>query len=228
MRKKKRPVVVWVSIGVLGIAIVAVVGYWYKTRPTSARARWIADRQTPPTTKDCARSLTAEPCRQVLQTARKLVKVTRTYDPSYVGLTYPGGDVPAAQGVCSDVVIRSFRAAGKDLQQLVHEDMRGSFANYPPLWGLERPDPNIDHRRVPNLMVWFERNACSLPRSRDANLFEACDVVAWDLGNGLTHIGLVSDRTSDQGIRLVIHHLGKQPLEEDVLFRWRIIGHYAF
>jgi uncharacterized protein YijF (DUF1287 family) len=228
MRKKKRPVVAWVSIGVLGTVIVVVVGYRYKTRPTSARARWIEHRQVPPATEDCARSLTGEQCRQVLQTARKLVNITRTYNPSYVGLTYPGGDVPATQGVCSDVVNRSFRAVGKDLQQLVHEDMRGSFADYPPLWGLEQPDSNIDHRRVPNLMVWFERNACSLPRTRDGHLFEACDVVAWDLGSGLTHVGLVSDRTSDQGTPMVIHHLGKQPLEEDVLFLWRIIGHYAF
>jgi uncharacterized protein YijF (DUF1287 family) len=165
-----------------------------------------------------ARSLTAAQCTVVLAKARGLVGGP-DYDPAYVRLRYPQGDVPDRQGVCADVLIRSFRAAALDLQQLVHDDLSGHFGMFPGLWKLRRPDANIDHRRVPNLMTWFARNRASLPLDRD---FQACDAVAWDLGEGVTHIGIVTDRGT------IVHHISGKPAEEDVLHAWRIIGHFAF
>ncbi|HVF57664.1 MAG TPA: DUF1287 domain-containing protein, partial [Pyrinomonadaceae bacterium] len=113
------------------------------------------------------------------------------YDPAYVVLQYPGGDVPAETGVCTDEVIRSYRAVGVDLQKEVHEDMVRDFAAYPRAWGLKKPDSNIDHRRVPNLMTFFERKGASLPVTSDAKDYRPGDVVSWDLGGKLTHIGIV-------------------------------------
>src|SRR5690606_18547582 len=124
------------------------------------------------------------------------------YDPAYRQLSYPGGDVPQATGVCTDVVIRALRKQGLDLQQLVHEDMRAHFSAYPRNWGLSRPDRNIDHRRVPNLMTYFARRGFSRPPSDDPMDYRAGDIVAWDLGNGLTHIGILSDRSSAAGTPL--------------------------
>jgi hypothetical protein len=165
------------------------------------------------------RSLDGSRCASVLAKARALSGADVTYDPAYVRIGYPAGDVPATTGVCSDVVVRSFRAAGLDLQRLVHEDMEVRFSAYPQLWGLRRPDPNIDHRRVPNLMAYFARNAAALPLDGD---FRPCDVVAWDLGGGVTHVGVVTDKGT------IVHHIGGRPAEEDVLRAWRIIGHFGF
>lgn len=151
------------------------------------------------------------------------------YDGSYVRIPYPGGDVPADTGVCTDVVIRSYRALGIDLQKEVHEDMRSSFAAYPVIWGLSRPDSNIDHRRVPNLAKFFERNGTSLPLSTDAAAYQVGDLVTWDLGGGVPHIGIVIDRRSiDGNRRLVVHNIGAGPKLEDVLFAWKITGHYRY
>ncbi len=152
---------------------------------------------------------------------------TLRYDPAYVRLPYPGGDVPLDRGVCTDVVVRAFRAVGLDLQRLVHEDMRGAFSAYPRLWGLQRPDPNIDHRRVPNLMIYFARQGWSLPLARDAARFRPGDVVAWRLDSGLLHIGIVGARRSPDGARpLVVHNIGAGAQEEDMVFRYTLIGHY--
>jgi len=151
------------------------------------------------------------------------------YDGRYVRIPYPGGDVPADTGVCTDVVIRSYRALGIDLQKEVHEDMRSSFAAYPVIWGLSRPDSNIDHRRVPNLAKFFERNGTSLPLSTDAAAYQIGDLVTWDLGGGVPHIGIVIDRRSVDGKRpLVVHNIGAGPKPEDVLFAWKITGHYRY
>lgn len=166
-----------------------------------------------------ARALTAERCEAVLAKARSLAGAAIEYDPAYFSIRYPAGDVPAKKGVCADVIVRSFRAAGIDLQQLVHDDMQRRFASYPAMWQLSRPDANIDHRRVPNLMTWFARNRAALPLEAD---FQPCDVVAWDLGGGVTHIGLVTEK------RTIVHHIGGRPAEEDVLRAWRIIGHFAY
>jgi uncharacterized protein YijF (DUF1287 family) len=151
------------------------------------------------------------------------------YDRAYRRITYPGGDVPADRGVCTDVVIRAYRAIGIDLQQLVHEDMRGHFAAYPALWGLKRPDTNIDHRRVPNLQIFFERRHAQLPVSSAAGDYRAGDLVTWMLPGNLPHIGLVAERRSGDGKRpLIIHNIGRGPQLEDMLFAYRITGHYRF
>ena len=164
------------------------------------------------------RALPPAQCTKLLAAARAMVGAPVEYEPAYVKLPYPNGDVPANTGVCADVVVRSFRAIGLDLQKLVHEDMQKHFRAYPAKWGMHAPDANIDHRRVPNLMKFFELRGKALPLDRD---FRACDVVAWDLGGGLTHIGLVTDRGT------IVHHIGGHPAEEDVLHAWTIIGHFA-
>ena len=160
--------------------------------------------------------------------ARSQVGVTLSYDPVYRQLDYPGGDVPLSTGVCTDVVIRALREQGLDLQKSVHEDMRAHFALYPKNWGLKRTDRNIDHRRVPNLMTWFKRQGMGLKVSDKPADYQAGDIVTWDLGRGLTHIGIVSDRSSPAGVPLVLHNIGRGTREEDILFGFAITGHYRF
>lgn len=167
------------------------------------------------------------PSPPLVAAARSQIGVTRRYDPAYMQLSYPGGDVPRDRGVCTDVVIRAFRQRGLDLQQAVHEDMRAHFSLYPNAWGARGPDRNIDHRRVPNLMRWFERQQWSQPPSAKADDFAAGDVVAWRLaGSGLLHIGLVSDARGYNRVPLIIHNIGAGTQEEDLLFSHTIIGHY--
>jgi uncharacterized protein len=163
---------------------------------------------------------------QIVAAARQQIGVTTEYDPAYVALAYPGGDVPAQTGVCSDVVVRALRATELDLQKAVHEDMRAAFAAYPQNWGLRKPDKNIDHRRVPNLMRYFERHQVALlPPSPESTAYAPGDIVAWDLGRGLFHIGIVSDRVGANG-PLIFHNIGQGTQEEDLLFTYRVIGHY--
>jgi len=151
------------------------------------------------------------------------------YDPAYVRLAYPGGDVPADTGVCTDEVIRAYRAVGIDLQKEVHEDMAANFAAYPRKWGRHGPDANIDHRRVPNLMVFFSRKGESLPITDRAEDYAPGDLVTWDLGGGLTHIGMVVDRKTVFTRRfMIVHNIGAGPKLEDVLFDWKITGHYRY
>lgn len=171
--------------------------------------------------------ITSPSIRAVVEAARSQVSVTTVYDPAYVRLSYPGGDVPRERGVCTDVIIRAFRAAGVDLQQTVHEDMRRNFRAYPKRWGLSRPDTNIDHRRVPNLMVYFERRGHAVPIATDAAAYLPGDVVTWDLGGGVPHIGLVAESFDPvSGQRLIVHNIGRGAQIEDVLFSWTITGHY--
>jgi uncharacterized protein YijF (DUF1287 family) len=150
------------------------------------------------------------------------------YDPAYRRIPYPGGDVPADRGVCTDVVVRAYRSLGLDLQKAVHEDMAAHFALYPKKWGRRTPDANIDHRRVPNLMTFFARRGAALPPSRAPADYAPGDVVAWDLGGGVTHIGVLSERRGKDGRPLVVHNIGRGPQTEDVLFDWAVIGHYRF
>jgi uncharacterized protein YijF (DUF1287 family) len=151
------------------------------------------------------------------------------YDPDYVRLAYPGGDVPADTGVCTDEVIRAYRAVGIDLQKEVHEDMAANFAAYSRKWGRREPDPNIDHRRVPNLIVFFSRKGESLPITDRAEDYAPGDLVTWDLGRGLTHIGMVVDRKTLFTRRyMIVHNIGEGPKLEDVLFDWKITGHYRY
>jgi uncharacterized protein YijF (DUF1287 family) len=160
----------------------------------------------------------------ILLTHQKVI-----YDPSYFRLDYPNGDVPAGRGVCTDVVIRAYRKLGIDLQQLVHEDMRDHFDLYPKNWGLSRPDKNIDHRRVPNLMVFFSRFGKELVLTHNAADYLPGDVVCWDLGRGLTHIGIVVKQKSlDEKRHLIVHNIGAGQVLEDCLFDYKIIGHYRY
>ncbi len=166
---------------------------------------------------------------RVVQSALEQTTYTRFYDPAYVRLSYPGGDVPRERGVCTDVIIRAFRAAGIDLQREVHLDMAANFSAYPRRWGHARPDRNIDHRRVPNLMTYFRRQGKELPLSDDPAKFLPGDVVVWDLGGGVLHIGVVvSTRAWDGQHYLVVHNLAAGAKLEDVLFGWPIIAHYRY
>lgn len=156
-------------------------------------------------------------------------KVTRSYDPAYVKLAYPNGDVDSSTGVCTDVVIRAFRAQGIDLQKKVHEDMRQAFKNYPKQWGLRSPDPNIDHRRVPNLKTYFDRQGKSLTISDQPDDYQAGDLVVWELPSGQEHIGVVlAERSPDELRPLIGHNVGAGTNVEDVLFAWPIRGHYRY
>ncbi|MFN0108206.1 MAG: DUF1287 domain-containing protein [Blastocatellia bacterium] len=154
---------------------------------------------------------------------------TTGYDPAYVKLDYPNGDVPKETGVCSDVVVRAFRSAGIDLQKELHEDMTVSFAKYPKKWNAKKPDKNIDHRRVPNLMTWFNRKGKELPITKNDGDYQPGDVVAWELDSGLVHIGLVS-KIKVEGIErfAIAHNIGAGARLEDVLFQWKITGHYRY
>jgi len=153
-----------------------------------------------------------------------------TYDPSYFKIDYPNGDVPAGRGVCTDVVIRAYRKLGIDLQKEVHEDMKVNFDKYPQKWGLSKPDKNIDHRRVPNLMTFFKRHGTVKPISTDAKDYLPGDIVCWDLGYGVTHIGIVTNEKSNDGVRyLIVHNIGGGQVMEDCLFSYhKIIGHYRY
>lgn len=156
---------------------------------------------------------------------------TVRYVSEYVRIPYPGGDVPADTGVCTDEVIRSYRAVGVDLQKEVHEDMAANFAAYPNQrrWLLRHPDSNIDHRRVPNLMVFFQRKGESLPITSRAEDYSPGDLVTWDLGGGVPHIGIAVDQKSPwSGRYMIVHNIGEGPKMEDVLFNWKITGHYRY
>lgn len=156
------------------------------------------------------------------------------YDPSYFRISYPNGDVPADRGVCTDVVIRAYRRLGIDLQKEVHEDMKADFARYPNNWGLTQPDPNIDHRRVPNLMTFFSRYGEVLEITDHPEDYKQGDIVCWDLGSGILHIGIVSNIASKEQVPdsndrlLMMHNIGAGQVLEDCLFDWKIIGHYRY
>jgi uncharacterized protein YijF (DUF1287 family) len=167
--------------------------------------------------------------RRFADAALERTRHTVRYDGAYVRIAYPGGDVPADTGACTDEVIRAYRALGIDLQKEVHEDMAASFTAYPAKWGRRSPDTNIDHRRVPNLMVFFSRKGEVLPITSRADDYAPGDLVTWDLGRGLTHIGMVVDRKTLLTRRyMIVHNIGEGPKLEDVLFNWKITGHYRY
>ncbi|HMG93684.1 MAG TPA: DUF1287 domain-containing protein [Chryseolinea sp.] len=151
------------------------------------------------------------------------------YDPSYFVIDYPNGDVPANKGVCTDVVIRAYRKMGTDLQEKVHEDMVRNFSIYPKDWGLKKPDKNIDHRRVPNLRTFFSRHGASLKPTSIPDDYTPGDIVTWDLGKGIAHIGIViKERSADNIRHLVVHNIGNGQEKTDCLFTYRITGHYRY
>lgn len=164
---------------------------------------------------------------QLVKDARSQIGQTLTYDPAYTRLSYPMGDVPIQKGVCTDVVIRALRKQNIDLQKVIHEDMKRNFKAYPQLWGLKNTDRNIDHRRVPNIAKYMTRQGYSVQKSPfKTALFKAGDIVTWDLGRGLVHIGIVSDRKSSTQVPLIIHNIGRGTQEENILLQYKITGHY--
>jgi uncharacterized protein YijF (DUF1287 family) len=167
--------------------------------------------------------------KMLADSAATLTRQQVTYDPNYYSIDYPNGDVPANKGVCTDVVIRAYRKVGIDLQQEVHKDMRSNFSAYPKNWGLKKPDKNIDHRRVPNLMTYFERQQSKLAVTDQASDYKPGDVVCWNLGGSILHIGIVVNKKSVDGKRnLIVHNIGAGQVLEDMLFSYKIIGHYRF
>jgi uncharacterized protein len=161
--------------------------------------------------------------------ALELTRQSVDYDPAYFTIAYPNGDIPGNKGVCSDVVIRAYRKLGVDLQKEVHEDMMANFNKYPKIWGLSKTDRNIDHRRVPNLMVFFTRHGNVKPITFNASDYVPGDLVCWNLGGAVTHIGLVVNRKSADGKRyLIVHNIGGGQVLADCLFEYKIIGHFQY
>ncbi len=161
--------------------------------------------------------------------ALSLTKDKVTYDPAYISIKYPNGDVPADKGVCTDVIIRAYRKLGIDLQKEVHEDMKKNFSKYPKKYGLKRPDTNIDHRRVPNLQVFFAKFGRSKPTNQNPASYVPGDIVSWLLPGNLTHIGIVVNKKSADGRRyLIVHNIGGGQVIEDCLFKFEITGHYQY
>ncbi len=163
--------------------------------------------------------------------ALERTKHSVVYDGRYIRIPYPGGDVPAGIGVCTDVVIRAYRTLGIDLQKEVHKDMKKNFLRYPSKknWGLSRPDTNIDHRRVPNLQTFFTRKGEKLPVTKKGTDYKAGDIVTWRVQGNLPHIGIISTKYSlDNRRPLVVHNIGRGPKLEDMLFSYLITGHYRY
>lgn len=183
--------------------------------------------QTPvPPVQDMSENINT-PTSPIVTAARNQIGKTIMYDPSYVGLAYPGGDVPLDRGVCTDVVIRALRDSLKiDLQKLVHEDMSSAFSKYPTIWRLKKPDRNIDHRRVPNLRCYFKRKGYSLPVTEAKEDYQPGDLVTCTVPSNRPHIMIVSDKKTSDGIPLVIHNIGAGTREENRLFSFPITGHY--
>jgi len=197
----------------------------YRYAVASAALTLLLSASTPP-----------QPERQQFLTRLSGAAIERTrhqvrYVADYVKIPYPGGDVPADTGVCADEVIRAYRMLGVDLQKEVHEDMVQNFSLYPRRWKwlALRPDANIDHRRVPNLRVFFARRGESLPVTRRAEDYQPGELVTWDLGGDVPHIGIVVDQKADRGrAYMLVHNIGRGPKMEDVLFNWKITGHYRY
>jgi uncharacterized protein YijF (DUF1287 family) len=190
----------------------------------------VAQTPKPPaTTQKPWAANTSPQLKQLVENALDQTKVTTGYDPSYIGIEYPDGDVPLETGVCSDVVVRAFRKAGIDLQKEIHDDMARAWSVYPKKWGASRPDSNIDHRRVLNLMTYFERKHKALPITTNRDDYVPGDVVTWDLSSGIEHIGIVVNTWSEvEKAYLIVHNIGAGARREDVLLNWKITGHYRY
>lgn len=177
-----------------------------------------------------AKAITAEQNKKLVEYATDLSRAV-IYDSDYRKIDYPNGDVPAYKGVCSDVIIRSYRGIDIDLQKLLHEDIKAHFSAYPSkrMWGLNKPDTNIDHRRVPNLEVFFTRKGKVKPITKNAEDYVPGDIISWRLDNGRPHIGIVVNKKSwDNQRYLVMHNIGFGQVAEDVLFSWKITGHFTY
>jgi hypothetical protein len=204
---------------------------WGRLYVALAVALVLAPAPSRPQTRTAVPSARQEFLKKLVAAAEERTHHVVRYDPAYVRIPYPGGDVPADTGVCTDEVIRSYRAVGVDLQKEVHEDMEQNFSAYPRKWRWlsGHPDTNIDHRRVPNLMVFFSRKGEALGITQRAEDYLPGDIVAWDLGGGVPHIGIVVDQKSAvSGRFMIVHNIGQGPKMEDVLFNWKITGHYRY
>jgi uncharacterized protein YijF (DUF1287 family) len=167
--------------------------------------------------------------RRLSDAAIELTKDKVAYDPCYYTIPYPNGDVPANKGVCTDVVIRAYRKLGIDLQQKIHEDMRANFGKYPGKWGMKSTDKNIDHRRVPNQATFFARFGTVKKVSDKGEDYIPGDIVTWELGGGITHVGIVTHRMSpDKKRPLIVHNIGQGQVVQDCLFSYKITGHYTY
>jgi len=198
----------------------------------NACRRHVAKPLTPPPEQTEKRALPLNSSPQlklVMDGTFDQVGKTNGYDASYQKLEYPNGDVPIETGVCSDVIVRAFRKGGIDLQKEVHEDMKDNFSVYPRKWGASGPDANIDHRRVQNLQTYFTREGKSLATTGNSDNFLPGDIVTWDLGNGVDHIGMVVNVWYKPSQRyLIVHNIGAGTHMEDALFAWKITGHYRY
>jgi uncharacterized protein len=205
----------------LAAALLAAAGCTAEAPPPEPAAPVAAPEPAPP-------ALGARTA-QLVAAAIARTELPEVYDGSYVRIPYPNGDVPEDRGVCTDLIVRSYRALGIDLQQLVHEDMMRDFAAYPQYWGLPGPDSNIDHRRVPNLETFFRRAGAALPVSPDPAAYRPGDLVTWRLPGNLPHIGVVTDRRTPDGKRPILaHNIGSGPELEDMLFAFPISGHFRY
>lgn len=162
------------------------------------------------------------------EAAISIIDPSIAYDPTYYKLTYPNGDIPSNKGVCTDVIIRSYRKLGIDLQKKVHEDMVKNFSIYPKKWGLKKPDTNIDHRRVPNLEVFFTRSGKKLKISQNKNDYKTGEIITWMINNKLPHIGIITHKKSRNGNPLIVHNVGGGQVLEDCLFNYAIVGHFKY
>ncbi|SNR50181.1 DUF1287 domain-containing protein [Flavobacterium sp. ov086] len=163
--------------------------------------------------------------------ALSIIDSSIDYDPAYFSIEYPNGDIPKNKGVCTDVVIRTYRILGIDLQKEVHEDMIANFSAYPNLqkWGMTKTDTNIDHRRVPNLEIFFERKGEKLPITQNPNDYKTGEIVTWLINDKLPHIGIITNKkTTDRKRNLIVHNVGNGQVLEDCLFKYTIVGHYKY
>lgn len=167
--------------------------------------------------------------RKLADAAITLTKDIVVYNGAYVSIPYPNGDVPASQGVCTDVIVRAYRKLGIDLQKEVHIDMKSNFSNYPKTWGLKNTDTNIDHRRVPNLETFFTRKGQKLAVTKNASDYKTGEMVTWMIGGKMPHIGIVTHLKSNDGKRfLIVHNVGGGQVLEDCLFKYKLVGHYKY
>lgn len=180
-------------------------------------------------TSVCVQAQSEDFDKRLSNAAIELTKDKVTYDPRYFSMSYPNGDVPPDRGVCTDVIIRAYRKLGIDLQKKIHEDMRTNFGKYPKKWGMRSTDRNIDHRRVPNQATFFSRFGTIKMISNKGEDYLPGDIVTWDLGKGIVHIGIVTDRRSGDGKRpLIVHNIGQGQVLQDCLFSYKITGHYTY
>lgn len=220
-----------VLLPLAGLAGAAAVVGFVPSHRLNVLAQVLLDPDPAPPPRDMPVFIAPEPeAARLIDAGLSQVGVTKIYDPAYVTLKYPGGDVPPERGVCTDVIVRAYRSGlSLDLQKLVHEDMRKNFAAYPKGWGLKRPDPNIDHRRVPNLQTFFARQGAGLALSDAPKDFRPGDIVSQMLPGNLPHIAIVTHLATPDGARpLCVHNIGAGARLEDVLFAFPLTGHYRF